>query len=106
MAEEAGFIDREILQQLGQCFLALAADEEAVIGIEGIHTALLQPAQQPVLEVVSAAFVEVHAALLVDERLQQLQFRFGQYGGWCRPGCAHSYSRPAVNSIFRSWPGS
>jgi hypothetical protein len=34
------------------------------------------PPQQAVLQEVRAALVKVHAALLIDERLQQLQFRF------------------------------
>ena len=60
---------------LRQFLLALLADEQAVVGVEGIDAALLQAAQQPVLQEVRAALVEVHAALLVDQGLQQLQFR-------------------------------
>ena len=89
VAEETGLIDREIFQQLCQFVLALLADEQAVIGVERVGAAFLQAAQEPVLEEVGAALVEVHAALLVDECLQQLQFRFGEYGSGCRPGCAH-----------------
>src|SRR5438270_7515612 len=108
MAEEAGLVDGEIFQQFGEFFFALLTDQEAVIGVKGIDTAFLQPAQQAVLEEVGAAFVKVHAALLVDERLQQLQFRLGQYGSWCRPGCAHSYSRsrPKVELLAAAPRGS
>ena len=93
VAEEAGLVDGQVFQQLGQFVLALVADQQTVVGIEGVDAALLQAAQQAVLKKVRAAFVEVHAALLVDERLQQLQFRFRQYGSRCGSGCAHAVSR-------------
>ncbi len=71
VAEEAGFVDREIFQQLGQFVLALGTDQQPVIGVEGIDAALLQPPQETILQEMGAALVEVHAALLVDQRLQQ-----------------------------------
>ena len=67
------------------CF-ALLADQQAVVAVERIQLALFQPALQTVLQEVRAAVVEVHAALLVDERLQQFQFRVGE---WQASGCAH-----------------
>ena len=70
VAEETGLVDREVFQQLGQFVLALRADEQAVIRVEGVDAAFLEPAQQPVLEKVRAPLVEVHAALLIDESLQ------------------------------------
>jgi hypothetical protein len=97
VAEETGLVDRKVFQQLGQFVLALRADQQPVVGIERVGAALLQPAQQPILEKVRAAFVEVHAALLVNERLQQLQFRFRQYGSRCGSGCAHAFSRSFTN---------
>ncbi len=101
VAEEAGLVDRQVLQQLGQFVLALVADQQPVVGVEGIGAAFLQAAQQPVLKKVGAALVEVHAALLVDERLQQLQFRFRQYGSRCRSGCAHALSRSRLTLKFQ-----
>ena len=99
VAEEAGLVDGQVLQQLGQFLLALLADQQPVVGVERIDAALLQAAQQPVLQEVRAPLVEVHAALLVDQRLQQLQFRVRQYGSRCRSGCAHaSRSRLTQNS--------
>src|SRR5580704_14321540 len=76
VAEKAGLVDREIFQQLGQFVFSLAADQQAIIAVERIQMALFEPALQPVLEEVGAARIEMHAALLIDERLQQLQFRF------------------------------
>src|SRR6266496_6774398 len=53
-----------------------------------------------------APFIEVHAALLVDERLQQFQFGFRHDGSRCRSGCAHAFSRSMVRgfnlSMFQS----
>ena len=70
MAEEAGLVDGQILQELGQFVLALGADQHPVIGVEGVDTALLQAAQQAVLKKVRAPLVEMHAAFLVNESLQ------------------------------------
>jgi hypothetical protein len=99
VAEKAGFVDRQILHQLGQFRFALLADQQPVVGVEGIGAALLQPAQQPVLQEVGAALVEVHAALLIDQRLQQPKFRFRQDGSWCRSECAHAFSRSPRTSL-------
>ena len=75
------------------------ADQQAVVGIERIGVALLQPPQQAVLQKVRAAFVEVHAALLIHQRLQKLKFRFRQDRSWCRSRCAHTCFRPPRRSL-------
>src|SRR4029077_5995610 len=93
VTEKAGLIDSQVFEQLREFLLAFVADEQPVISVERIGAALPQAPQQPVLEEMGAALVEVHAALLVNECLQQLQFRIGQYGSWCGSGCAHAYSR-------------
>ena len=103
MAEETGFVDGEVFEQTTEFLLALVADQEAVVGVERVGAALAEPAQQPVLEEVGATLVEVHAALLVDERLQQLQFRLGQYWSWCGSGCAHALSRPRRSVASFQW---
>ena len=82
VAEEAGFVDGKVLEQPGELVLALLADEQAIVAVEGVQAALAQAAEQAVLQEVGAAFVEMHAALLVDEGLQELEFRFGKHGRW------------------------
>src|SRR4030081_2987387 len=69
------------------------ADQKPVIRIERIEAASPRPPQQAVLQEVRAAFVKVHAALLIDECLQQLQFRFRQDRSRCRSRCTHAFSR-------------
>ena len=86
VAEEAGFIDGEVFDQAGQLLFPRLADEQAIVAVERIQLALLQPALQTVLKEGSAPVVEMHAALLVDERLQEFQFRFGECGDFA---CAH-----------------
>ena len=93
MPEKAGFVDRKVLQQLGQFRLAFLADQQPVIRVEGIDTAFPEPPQQSVLQEVRAAFVEVHAALLIHQRLQKFKFRFCQDRSRCRSGCTHALSR-------------
>ena len=46
-----------------------SADQQAVIAVERVEMALLHPPLQAVLQKMRAAFVEVHAAFLVDEGL-------------------------------------
>jgi len=53
------------------------------VGLGLASAACAQTAEQAVLEKVGAALVEVHAALLVDEGLQQFEFRFGDGGRRC-----------------------
>ena len=40
IAEEAGFVDGKIFQQPGEFLLSFLADQQPVIAIEGIETAL------------------------------------------------------------------
>jgi hypothetical protein len=79
--EEAGLIDREVFEQKRQFLFPLLADEQAIVAVERIQMALLQPLLQAVLQEGGAPFVEVHAALLVNERLQEFQFGVGE-GLW------------------------
>ena len=44
IAEKAGLVDGEILEQLRQFLLALLADEEAIVAVEGIDAALFEAA--------------------------------------------------------------
>ena len=74
-AKKTCFVDGEIFQQRYQLLLAFAAGEQAVVGIERIHLAGFQAALQAIAQEMRAAFVEIHAAFLVDQRLQELQFR-------------------------------
>ena len=43
MPEEAGFVNGEVLYQFCQLRLAFVADQQAVVGVEGIDAALLEP---------------------------------------------------------------
>ena len=74
VAEEAGFVDGEVFQQRGQLELALAAGEQAIVVVEGVGVAGAQAALQAVLQKMGATVVEEHAALLIDQGLQQLEF--------------------------------
>src|SRR5271155_316302 len=103
--EEAGLVHRQVLNQLGQFRLAFLADQQPVIGVEGIDAAFLQPAQQTVLKKMSAALVEVHAALLIHQRLQQPQFRVRQNRSRCRSECTHAFSRSSYPSFIPSPSG-
>jgi hypothetical protein len=40
VAKKAGFVDGEVLQQLGEFFLALLADQQAIVGVERVGSAL------------------------------------------------------------------
>src|SRR3954447_14470668 len=62
--------------------------QQPVVAVETVHAARLQPPMQSVLQKMCAPLVEVHAAFLVDKRLQQLQFGFRQYDRNRR--CGHS----------------
>ena len=46
--EEAGFVDREIFEQLRKFVLAFGTDQQPVIGVEGVDAALLQPPQETI----------------------------------------------------------
>ena len=62
---------------VSSCF-AFAAGQQAVVAVKRVDLAGLQAPLQAVAQEMRAALVEIHAALLIDQRLQQLQFRFGQ----------------------------
>ncbi len=89
VAEKAGLIDGQVFQQTGQFLFAFLADQQAIVTVERIHLALFEAALQAVLQEVGTAFVEMHAAFLVHERLQKLELGFGQLGGdaWCAHDC-------------------
>ena len=55
----------------GQFFLAFAAGQQAVVAVKRVELAGFEAALQAVAEEMRAALVEIHAALLIDERLQQ-----------------------------------
>ena len=77
IAEETGFVDRQIFEQGGEFVLPFAAGQQAIVVVEGIDLAGFETALQTILEKVRAALVEEHAAFLIDERLKELQLRFG-----------------------------
>src|SRR5882724_408386 len=52
------------------------AGEETVVGVKIVQAADLQAALQTVLKEMRPALIEIHAALLVDQGLQQLVLRF------------------------------
>src|SRR6266536_495133 len=74
VAEEAGFVDREIFHQARQFLLSLVADQQPVVAVKRFQLAFAQTPLQPVLQEGRAPLIEVHAALLVHQRLQQFQF--------------------------------
>src|SRR5260370_36654126 len=88
VAEETGFIDGEVFDQTRQLLLPRLADEQAIVAVERIQLALLQPALQTVLKKRMAPIVEMHAARMVDQRLQEFQFSFGECG-YFACACAH-----------------
>src|SRR5208337_998652 len=75
------------------------ADQQAVVTVEGIQSALLQAALQTVLQEIGAARVEMHAALLIHQRLQELQFGFGELRLYAC--CSHAFVS-AVPLLFRN----
>jgi hypothetical protein len=77
VTEDAGFVNCQVIQDVCQFLFAFFADEQAVLAVERFQVALFQAALQAVLKEVSAARIEVHAALLVDEGLQEPQFGLG-----------------------------
>ena len=88
-AKEAGLVDGEIFEERGEFLLAFAAGEQPVVAVERIQLAGLQAALQTVAKEMRAALVEIHAALLIDQRLQELQFGFGERNLCCE--CGHSF---------------
>ena len=75
IAKEAGFVDRQVFEQARQLFFSLVADQQAVVAVERIELAFLQAALQTVFQKMGAAFIEVHAAFLVDQGLQKFELR-------------------------------
>ena len=73
VAEEAGLIDGEVFEQSTEFFLAFMARKQAIVVIERIESGGLQAAYEAVTQEMGAALIEVHAAFLIDKRLQQLQ---------------------------------
>ena len=78
--------------------LAFVADQQAVIAVERIQLAFLQAALQTVLQEMGAAGVEVHAAFLIHERLQQFQFGFAELVRPVRRAAAYAFPMVAVIS--------
>ncbi len=83
IAEETGFVDGEIFEKQRKLGAAFAAGEQAVVRVERIELANLQAALQAVFEEMRAALIKKHAALLVDKRLEQLEFGFGELNLSC-----------------------
>src|SRR5581483_11044814 len=71
IAEEAGFVDGQVFQQIDQLLPAFLADQQPVVAVEGIHPALAQAPLQTVLQEMRAPGVEIHPAFLIDEGLQK-----------------------------------
>src|SRR5882757_9283862 len=74
VAKETCLVDGKIFEQQRQFRAAFAAGKQTVISVKGIELANFQAALQAVFEKMSPALVEEHAAFLIHERLQQLQF--------------------------------
>ncbi len=93
VAEEAGLVDGQILEQRGYLAFAVVADQQPVVAVEGVDMALAHAALHAVMQKMRAAIVEMHAALLVDEGLQKSQFGFRKrrVWGWCCAGCGHGF---------------
>src|SRR5262245_26439606 len=91
IAKETGFVHREVFEQSGKFLLSLTAGEQTIVAVEAVNSAGFQTALQSVLQKMDAALVKVHPALLIDERLQQLQFCFtdSNWNSWC----GHEFSR-------------
>ncbi len=104
VAEETGFVDGQIFQQLGQFLLAFFADQQTVVAVERIEMTFFQAPLQTVLKKMGAPLVEVHAALLVDEHLQKLQLSLVKLRRCA--GCAHSSHDFQFVVLARpvSWP--
>src|SRR6185437_12065654 len=103
IAEETCFVDGKIFEQQRKLGASFAAREQSVVAVKRIELTNFEPALKAVLQKVRAALVEKHAALLVNERLQKFEFRFGELhlGGQC----SHEMSGdPAVRLARQKWP--
>src|SRR6266852_7273090 len=78
IAKETRFVDGEILEQESQFGASFPAGEQPVIRVEGVELAGFQAALQAIFEEVRAALIEKHAAFLIDQRLEELEFCFGE----------------------------
>ena len=86
--KEARLIYGEILEQSCEFLLSLAAGEQPVVAVERVHLAGLEAALQAIAQKVRAAFVEIHAAFLIDQSLKELEFGICK---WNFSGqCGHS----------------
>src|SRR5260370_2813843 len=65
-----------------------------------MELAHFQPALQAVLQEMGAAFIEKHPAFLVNERLQELELRFGQLD-LCGER-SHGHVRGAPSDLIRN----
>lgn len=74
---ETSFVDRKVFEQKCKLSAAFPAGQQPVVRIKGIKLARFEAALEAVLQEMRAAFVKIHAAFLVNQRLQELQFRFG-----------------------------
>src|SRR5581483_9128452 len=85
VAEKAGLIDGEVFYQSAQLGFALVAGKQAIVRVKRIQPADFQPPLQTVLQEVRPPLVKVHAAFLVNKRLQQLVLRFTYLDlyAWC-----------------------
>src|SRR5262249_2896124 len=100
VAEETGLVHREVFHQGAQLRFALMARQQPVIGVESIQTASLEPPLEPVLQKMRAPFVEIHAAFLVNQGLQQFVFRLTDLD-WDRR-CSHYSPLLLLIVLFRS----
>src|SRR5229473_2733614 len=78
VAKETGFVDGEIFKQESKLRASFPAGQQTIISVERVHLASFKPALQAIFQKVRAALIEEHATFLIDERLEQLQFRFGE----------------------------
>src|ERR1700730_2792777 len=72
VAKEACLVYRQILEKQSQLRASLSAGEQPVVGVERIELANLKATLQAVFEEMRAAFIEKHAAFLINESLQEL----------------------------------
>jgi hypothetical protein len=101
IAEEAGFVDGQVLEQGAKFSLAFMTGQQAVIAVKSVETTGFQPPVQAVVEEVSAALVKIHAALLINQGLQQLKFGFSDLNLNTRSG----HWSPRIFSVASSTSG-
>src|SRR5882762_9861659 len=69
--------------QLDSFYAAFAARKQAIVRVKRIKLANLQAALQAVFQEMRTAFIEKHAAFLVDKRLEQFKFCLGKLNLRC-----------------------